>query len=237
MSELQKIVIGICDDQYSVLEQLRNIISSYLFEKEQDADVILFQNGNEVISSLKKLDILFLDIEMPGIDGIEVGEFLFWQNSQCKIIMATGRLERFKEAFKIDAYRFVSKPFAKKEVENALTDALKATIGLDTIELYENRILYHIPQREICYFNAYDSYIEALTRNQKLRKDTSLGKIEETLDNHIFYRLSRTYLVNLFFVKDYKDGIVLIEECELKMPRLKKKEFEKKLKEFDLKYR
>lgn len=70
------------------------------------------------------MDILFLDIEMPGEDGIQTGKRLRERGSECKIIMATSMAERFKEGYHIGASRFVTKPFDQEEVEEELDKRL-----------------------------------------------------------------------------------------------------------------
>ncbi|MEF9939117.1 MAG: LytTR family DNA-binding domain-containing protein [Lachnospiraceae bacterium] len=234
---MKKIVIGICDDQYLVLEQLKRIVSKYIFERRQDAEIILFQNGNRVINNSEILDILFLDIEMPGMDGIEVGKYIRKTNTHCKVIMATSHVDRFKEAFKIEAYRFISKPFEELEIVEALDDAMKTIIGTETLLLYENRIPYEIMQREIQFISAYDGYVEAIIENRKMRKDISLTKLEKILDKCIFYRINRENVLNLLYVDSYKKGIITMGNYKFTVARRKKKDFESFFVKFDITYR
>lgn len=100
-----------------------------------------FYSGEELLRSLNGEELLFLDIKMPGLNGIEVGELLREKND-CKIIVATGWTEYFKDAFRIGAFRFVTKPFEKKEIKEALEAFLKTKIGMETIGLYRERNKY-----------------------------------------------------------------------------------------------
>lgn len=234
---MDKITIGICDDQTIVIRALERIISGYLVNKEIDAELVLFDNGEAVLAYEKEINILFLDIEMPIMDGIEVGHRIRNKKTDCKIIMATSRIDRFKDAFKIEAFRFVSKPFEKKEIENALDDALDTIMGFEKIKLYYKRIPYMIKQCDIKYVQAYDSYVEILVSDKKMRKESSVNKLEEILDKHLFYRVSRSYIVNMLHIDDYSKGIIYINEEKIKISRDRKKDFEKTFIEFDLKYR
>lgn len=235
---MKEVVIGICDDLSFAVDELNEIVSNYLEKKEYKATILKFAHGSEVIPYMDELDILFLDIEMPGMDGIEVGEQFCHKKSNCKIIMATSRIERFKEAFRIQAFRFVSKPFEVAEVENALEDTLSLMIGTDTIELFENRIMYHIQQKDICYVVAYESYVEAILLNRrKMRKDISLSKMQELLDKCLFYRINRKYLVNMSYIEKHDGESITIDNMKIKIPRVKKKDFEHIFKEFSIRYR
>lgn len=117
---MREIIIGICDDEMLAVLQIEKMVIDYLERVEREVKILLFQSGRELLEHIEELHILFLDIEMPKMDGIEIGKNICKRNKECKIIMATGHLERFKEAFKIDAFRFVTKPFDSGEVEDAL---------------------------------------------------------------------------------------------------------------------
>lgn len=71
-----QIVIGICDDNPMAVQQLGKMIEEYLKKEDTEAGILTFNSGIEVLEALKKPDILFLDIEMPGEDGIETGKRL-----------------------------------------------------------------------------------------------------------------------------------------------------------------
>ena len=231
-----KIVIGICDDVQMAVMQICHIIEEHLQETGIDAKLLQFENGREVIERAEELDILFLDIEMPGLDGIETGKEIRKKNTDCKIIMATSKIERFKEAFKIAAFRFVSKPFFEEEIIDALFDALQTMIGLEPIEFYEKRISYEIPQREVCIVIAYDSFVEALVGKRRMRKDISLKRLMEILDSRLFYQIDRRYVVNLLHVSSYQNGEIIVGEEKFIVSRRRRKEFEKVYREFDVTY-
>ena len=234
---MSNIVIGICDDEMAAVLQIEKIVAGYLEKIEKEAQVLLFQSGKEILEHIENLDILFLDIEMPEMDGLEVGKIIGKRNRDCKIIMATSRVERFKEAFKIDAFRFVTKPFNEKEIEEALQDVFDTMIGMSEIEFYENRMLHKIRQRDIKYLKTYGSFIEAKVGNRILRREISLLKLEEILDKNIFYRINREILVNMFYIDSYKEGAIKVGAKMFKVARRRKKDFEKVFLEFDLRYR
>lgn len=234
---MSEIVIGICDDEMAAVLQVEKIVKDYLERIKKEAQILLFQRGKELLEYTEELDVLFLDIEMPQLDGIEAGKIICKRNRNCKIIMATSRIERFKEAFKIDAFRFVTKPFSNSEIEEALQDALDTMIGMEDMEFYKNRTMYKVQQRDIMYLKAYGSFVEVKVGNQILRREISLSKLEELLDRDIFYRINREILVNMFYIDSYKNDIIKMGTQTFKVARRRKKEFEKSFIEFDLKYR
>lgn len=233
----QTIKIGICDDFPEAVKELKDKVEKCLLESGYHAEIKMFLSGQELLEEIEELDIVFLDIDMPEMDGIETGKMICSKNENCKIIIATGREDRFKEAFKINTFRFVSKPFNINEIKEALEDVWQTFIGIDTIELYQNRVLYSVEQKNIIYFYAYDSYVEAIVGTSKMRREISLAQLENLIDTRIFYRISRKYIVNLMHIDQYQNGTVYIRDEKLKVARARKKEFEKIYREFDVKYR
>ena len=92
-------------------------------------------------------------------------------------------------------------------------------------------------QSEIQYVVTYDSYSEYRVKNKMLRSEASLREMEEQLDQRLFYRIHRKYIVNLAQVESYRDGVIRMKDIELPVSRRRKKEFEQAFVEFDLKYR
>ena len=199
--------IGICDDLKAAVLELQEIIEEYCRKKEITADIVTFDRGEEALLHIDSVDILFLDMEMPGMDGIETGKEILKKKKDCKIIMETSHEERFKEAFYIKAYRFASKPFSIPEIESCLEDAIHTFIGSDVVELWESRKMCSVAQKDIQFLKAYDGYVEAYVGGRIMRKDVSLNKMEETLDKRLFFRVSRECVVNMAAIEDYRQGV------------------------------
>lgn len=232
------ITIGICDDVPEVLEELGHMISEVLNERVCEYKIEKFSTGEKALFMAARLNILFLDIEMPEMDGIAVGEQIHKMNEDCKIIMATARVDRFKEAFKIRAFRFITKPFDIEELTMVLDEAIDLLSGTKTVKLHLNRIPYDIQQGDIVYVKAYESYVGAYVKNGKMmRKDISLSKMFSLLDERLFYRVARGYIINLSFIEFYRKGVLKIADLEIGIPRMKKKDFEKRYEEYCFKYR
>ena len=233
----EKRVIGLCDDQMAVAMRLKKIISDILQEEGENWEICLFDSGEKLLEAAELLDVVFLDIEMPGLDGIETGKELKRRNPDCKIIMATGKVERFKEAFHIQAMRFITKPFDKREIEEALKAVEKSHVGNAKIELYYLRNSYQIEQDKIQYIKAYNGYTEYRVENQVFRKDMSLNEVEKMLDERLFVRIHRQYIINMRWIQSYSNGKVEIGDIEIDVSRRKRKDFEQKYIEYDLNYR
>lgn len=103
--------IAICDDETEIRELLKNKIETVYPEE----DVILYRTGEELLASKKQMDLLFLDIQMPGLNGMEVAKILRKDNQKIILIFVTALEEYVFEAFDVDAFHYLVKPFSDKK--------------------------------------------------------------------------------------------------------------------------
>lgn len=137
--------LGICDDEAVVHHQVKEYINDIDFGIP--LEVTDFYNGEALIESASQIDILLLDICMPGLDGIEVGRKLKGNVNIGKIIMLTSMLERSPEAFEIETYRFITKPIDRKKLVNVIREAIDTFVGCTQIEVYLDNQKYRFQQR------------------------------------------------------------------------------------------
>lgn len=230
-------VIALCDDQPEVLGDLERHIRQISEEMQQDFEIYKFCSGEELLEEIEKISIVFLDIEMDGMDGIETGRIIKQKKPECKIIMASGKENRFKEAFRIQAFRFITKPFEDGEIKEALEAVLDSFVGTKTMELYRKRITYQVRQLDIKYIKAFNGYTEFAVQEGIFRRDISLDALEEVLDMRIFYRINRQYIINMHWIQKYSDGMVVVGDKNIRVPRRKKSDFTRSYIDYDIKYR
>lgn len=100
--------IGVCDDE----EKIRGIIAGKVKEALPADDVICFSSGEEVLKSNDRLDILLLDIKMPGMSGMETAEKLRLKDKNVVLIFITGEEQYVYDSFDVEAFHFLVKPFS-----------------------------------------------------------------------------------------------------------------------------
>lgn len=231
------ITIGICDDEKYIADILKTKIQICFNEYGIQTEILVFLSGKELLDCSQKLDLLFLDIDMSEIDGIEAGKCFRNKNKDCKIAMITVRSDRMKEAFSLEAYRFIVKPFEDDEIREAIDSFMRRRIGYRKILLYERRRAVEIYQYQIMYIQTYDSYTEFIVESRILRSEKSLKELETELDGRLFFRINKKYIVNFRNINFYENGMISIAEEKMKVARRRIHEFEKSYREFDLKYR
>lgn len=227
---MNQLRIAICDKDKHVHYLLQEVIGFFMNKHAIEFEIDVYSLGKDLALEAEKFDIIFLDIILPDFVGYEIGKRIREKNKACKIIIvsASGLM---KEAFHINAFRFIEKPIKLELVEEALRSLKLTALGKELIKLYENRKIVEVRQNEIQYMEAYDSSTEFVMSGRKLRRDISLKSLTKILDERIFIQLNRKQIINGLFMTEYKDGILCIDNQEFRISRRRKREVEQFLKE------
>ena len=230
--------VAICDDESLLWEQLKGLIIKVFDEEDMGYEIKEYASGKELLDQVDETDLVFLDIDMPEMDGIETGERIRDINPDCRIIIASGREDRFKETYDIDALRFVSKPYREEEVRGAIEKYRnKFMVGMEEIEVFTERKPVTIRQRDIEYISAYKGGVEIKANRELYHSDYSIRKIVKLLDATCFFQVQKSYIINLFHVKELKEKEVKVGKIIIPVSRRNRQEFESRLMDFDIKYR
>lgn len=227
--------IGICDDEIAVHNQVKKSVDGHDFKTQ--IEIISFMNGQALLEYDQIIDILLLDICMPGNDGIEVGHLLKRNGMPGKIIMLTSMVERFQEAFEIEAFRFVTKPVDEKKLIKAIEETIRTFIGSDTIEVHLENVKYSFQQREISYISRVGSRTEVIVGNTAFQSPQTLGDWEKVLDDRLFFQVHKSYIVNLSKIDSIGEQIQLQSKEVLPVAKRRRSDLMKHYMQYDLRYR
>jgi len=171
-------------------------------------------NGFDAVKSVAELkpDLMFLDVQMPKLDGFEVLELI---GSEVAVIFATAYDEHAIRAFEVHAVDYLLKPFRAERLNDALLRAKerigkKPAAGPDQLAAaarsaeFAERIVVkdgtrvHIfPAAKLDYAEAQDDYVALASQGKKYLKQQTISSLEASLDPKNFVRVHRSYLVNL----------------------------------------
>lgn len=233
MGELVK--VGLCDDEAHVHKEIFKIIEKYQMERECSIEMFSFFSAKELLETEKEIQILLLDIDMPQMDGIEAAFRLREQGKNCRIIMLTSKLERFKDAFKIGAYRFVTKPVDVDELEESLDDARSTLLGYAQVELKFEAVPCKVFQYQIDFLQACGDYVKIHVGEKVCESTRPLKSWKEELDRRLFVECHKSYIVNLKNVKRIEKDSFLLENGEkILIARRRRGDVVKMFTEFDI---
>lgn len=219
-NEKVSLTIGLCDDEMHVYNTVNRILSEYSRKNDIICKLVYYTSAKEILEAEDELDFLFLDIEMPEMDGIEAAYKLRDRGIEYKIIMLTAREDRYREAFKIGAFRFVPKPIEETELCKTLDDVRQHLAGMEKVTVFRDGVAYQITQRDIIYVEADHSATLVFTKKFEYRSEQSLATWVKNLDQGMFFQCHKSYIVNMGKIEDVKkDMIVMVTGDKVKVSR------------------
>lgn len=211
--------IAICDDNPEFCKQTEMMIQKYFAQREtKTPEIVQFYSGDALLQDAGKKDIVFLDIEMPGENGISVGTKLMQQNKKAIIIIITSYENYLDDAMRFHVYRYLSKPIDERRFVRNMDDALctyqteqlasSPIITPEGVQLCnaEDIIMVEMIGRKLVFYT---------TKGEMSRYD-SIDKWMDILDAGMFYRCHRSTIVNLSHVTALEHDRVILDQgkCE-----------------------
>ena len=198
----------IVDDEAPARSELRFLL-------EQTGKIGSINEASSVRSAIEMLienrvDVVFLDISMPGASGIQLAEALHKLKNPPAVVFVTAYSDHAVEAFDVDATDYLMKPVEEARLDQAInkvlarvkptSDSSKSSIERIPVEKGGRKVL--IPVDQIRYIMAKDDYSCIFTEDDRYLSTTSLAQFESKLGDFGFFRVHRRYIVNLANVED-----------------------------------
>ncbi|QTE71685.1 response regulator transcription factor [Clostridiales bacterium FE2011] len=214
--------IAICDDNPEDRSQLRDMLTPY--NAKEKLNIKEFSSGEELIMSNEEKfiwDIVFLDIEMEGITGIETGKKLRKLRRDVIVIFVTSHINYVSDAFRQNAFQFLVKPVQDKEFRKDFERALR---------LWRNRHkqyviksgdkTYVIKYSDILYLEAYHRHIKVHTEKTDYECIGKLNDEYQKLKPYGFVQCHQGYIVNMGLISGFsKTEVTMSDGSEVPISR------------------
>ena len=220
--------IGICDDEQYMSDTIRVMVSGFFLKRNIEIIIMQFSSGEELLNYDKQIDILFLGIQMKGIDGMETARKLRRQKFKGLLIFITVLREMVFQSFEVQPYDYLVKPIEKKHFQKMMERLLDSMKNASEENLlvqkgYESRII-SIGDIVFCEIIDRKIYLH-LVSSEVIDYYDRIENLEKKLD-HDFFRCHRSFLIHLKYLKGYKNGTAYMENGrEIPVSRLRSKEF------------
>ncbi len=221
--------IAICDDEKLVCKQVHELVRNY----NRNYTIYDFHTGTQLLKSPKEFDVIFLDIEMPELNGLDAADILRRNNKNTYIIFLTNHTEVMQEAFKVRAYRFFEKPLSYDVFSKTMSEIEKEILSDVKIPVNTSGNVKLVNLSEIVYIEAYGdgTYIHTIKGTIESRKQ--LVYWNRMLENKGFFRIHQSYLISLDYVECYAKDVKMLNKNEtLPVSRRNIKEFKLQLNQY-----
>ena len=220
--------IAIVEDEREYSDQLSAHIGRYASEENFSFDIAHFSDGVAFLTGYQPIyDIIFMDIQMPHINGFEASQRLREIDPKVRLVFVTSYTQFAPKGYEVEASGFLIKPVSYLGFFT-LMDRLMRTGLRDR----EQEFVIHlrdgirvIPYAELMYIEISGHSLRYVTETGVVEASGSFTKLEEILPKDSFARSSNSFIVHLKFVKGITGNTVQVGNEELPISRARKKEF------------
>lgn len=223
---------AVCDDEKADLDLVADKIREYYAD---ECEIIKYGDSESLLADSRTqfFDVLFLDIVMPGINGMELAEIIREENQNVKIVFVTNQEKLAHMGYRYEAFRFVRKSKLEHELMET-AESLKKYFGsaIEYLVLETPGGAISRAVKDIKYFEAKGHCITMLCSSEE-RVCGTMKAFENSLNKNGFIRIHKGYLVNFRYIYSIqKNNVILTDGKALPLSRKRADETKKKLREF-----
>lgn len=210
--------IAICDDDKVIGSEIESLILEYQQMIRSEFEIEVFESGVELYAYLKKgnsVDLIFLDIEMEDMDGIEIGEKIRVEMNDYRtsIIYVSGKDGYDRKLFDFQPLHFLSKPIEKKKIFADLELAIKLFKKNNQIFSFKTgHDMNRIPMNNILYFESKGRKVRIVTLEQEYFFYGTIEHVLHELPQKSFLQIHRSYIINYNHVKVFSYDKVMMQD-------------------------
>ena len=228
--------IGIVEDQDAAASQLEAQLEEYKKEKDLEFQLQRYRSGEELVEKYdSETDILLLDIEMPGISGMEAAKMIREKDRNVIMIFVTNLAQYAIKGYEVGAMDYLLKPVSYAQLAMRMDRAMYILRSRTDAELVVNNTqgVWKLKAREILYVEVTGHWLHIKTMDQTIRCLGSLSEMERKLVGQHFARCSSGFLVNMAHIRQIMGDTVILEDGgTFPISRSKKRTFMQQVTEY-----
>lgn len=209
--------IAICDDENSTCNQLELYLEQYMKRHYVSFEIQIFYSGETLCEFLNygnTINCIFLDIELPGINGVQIGKYLreILENEMIDIIYISSKTNYAMELFQCRPLDFLVKPLSYEKIEKVLNISIKkGGVRSKNFEFHSEGRTQKLLLSQILYFRSDNKKIYiVLNAEEEKCFNGKLDEVEKRVPKDLFLRIHKSYLINFDYVLEYRYEYVKI---------------------------
>lgn len=207
--------IAICDNEPSTLDFVSSVIEDIAFAQSMDIKYEAFLSYESLMRQIGEFDLFIIDYKMPGINGMEFAKKVYSEFGTGKgLIFITAYPEIVYEAFEVRAYRFLVKPLSKEKIIEAVNEYIKDLASSRKLTIRIDDEFNILNTDDIYYMEAARKYTYIYLKDDCIKCRRTITSFENELSDYGFFRIHRSYLVNINKVKKFDSRICILENGE-----------------------
>ncbi|MBO5069889.1 MAG: response regulator transcription factor [Roseburia sp.] len=228
MTEKEKVYrIVLCDDDAVFMEIMEEKIKKCLNEEKMPFQLRRYLHSCQMTTDItQEDDLYFLDIDMPGVSGMELAKAILRENPQGTIIFVSNHEEMVFEAIRYMPFRFIRKDRLEEELHEALLAWEKKIVWRrQKLEVKTRDGMVCVPVDEVLYLESHRHYIRVCCTSREYEMRGKLSDYEENLKHWGFVRVNVGYLVNCRHISVLRAGqVILSSKEEISIGRARREE-------------
>lgn len=221
--------IAIVEDNTKELSDLKNTLQQWFEKKQLLFEIDEYNSGDEFIDHFDKTEpyhLIFLDIDMPGKNGMETATFIREKDTEVLLVFVTYMVQYAVQGYAVSACDFIVKPVIEEQLYAKLNHIIpKIKLRKKIITIQNKTEIIQLKTADIFYIEVYGRKLIFYTKQGKTECYGSLKKMQEILMYNDFVKCNKCYLVNLFYVNRIEDNVVDVGGHILQISRREKKQF------------
>lgn len=207
--------IAICDDERAICEDLQSMMTEYFLSNNMTCTINTFETFEKFFSVQSEYDLVFLDYNIPGENGIDFAKRLRDVNKKIFIIFQTSFPEHVFESFSLDTFRYLIKPIEKELLFEALASFVKLYHSNRKIIIQTPEKSSYIDSDEVIFIEANLRYTTVHTTSGEKKSYKSISHYEAEINNPQFFRVHRAFIVNMRYVSEIERKDIRLTNGEL----------------------